>query len=169
MGRDKALVEIDGMAMVRRVADTLGGAGCRPVTVVGGDPAALEALGLQVRPDRWPGEGPLGAIVTALAGATTPTVVVACDLPWLDAATVRALVEAIGSADVVVARTDRLEPLCACWSPSALPVLERRFGAGERAVHRVLDDLTVTAVDVDPSALRNVNAPGDLPGERPTG
>jgi molybdopterin-guanine dinucleotide biosynthesis protein A len=163
MGRDKALIEIDGLAMAQRVAGALCGAGCDPVSVVGGDPAALEALGLVVRADRWPGEGPLGAVITAISSAD-PTMVVACDLPWLDAATVTSVAGAAGpSIDVAVARTDRLQPLCACWMPSALPALERRFLAGERAVHRVLADLSVRVVDVDPAVLRNVNTPRDLP------
>jgi molybdopterin-guanine dinucleotide biosynthesis protein A len=173
MGRDKAFVEVDGIPMVQRVASALHLAGCRPIAVVGGDRAALEALDLDVVPDGWPGEGPLGAVVTALRWSGGATAVVACDLPWLGAATVGSVIAATtGDAapcDVAVARTDRVEPLCACWLPTALPVLARRFEAGERAVHAVLDQLTVTYVDVDRGALHNVNAPRDLPGTRPTG
>jgi molybdopterin-guanine dinucleotide biosynthesis protein A len=171
MGRDKALIEIDGVAMVARVAGALSGAGCGPVTVVGGDRAALEALGLVAHADRWPGEGPLGAVITALSSSAVPTMVVACDLPWLDSATVASVAGAALAAagdsdppiDVAVTRTDRLQPLCACWMPSALPVLERRFHAGERAVHRAIDDLAVRVVQVESAALRNVNTPRDLP------
>lgn len=163
MGRDKALLEVEGVAMVVRVARALSLVDCRPVMVVGGDRVELEALGLDTVPDRWPGEGPLGGIITALATSGTSTMVVACDLPWLEAGALTSILTAPPPFDVAVARTDRLEPLCACWTPTALPVLADRFAAGERAVHRVLDDLSVHVVDVDPSALRNVNEPGDLP------
>jgi hypothetical protein len=35
---------------------------------------------------------------------------------------------------------------------------------GERAVHRALESLRVVTVQVDPSAVANVNSPADLPG-----
>jgi molybdopterin-guanine dinucleotide biosynthesis protein A len=162
MARDKALVVIDGTAMAARVAAALTEGGCDPVVMIGGDQPALAALGLVVVDDRWPGEGPLGGIITALQYFDAPTVVAACDLPWLDPSVVRALRAAAG-ADVAVATTDRDEPLCACWMPTALPELRRRFGEGERAVHRTLLSLNVCRVPVAAAALRNVNSPADLP------
>jgi molybdopterin-guanine dinucleotide biosynthesis protein A len=66
MGRDKALVEVDGLPMASRVAAALTAAGCRSAVAVGGDAAVHARLGLSSVPDRWPGEGPLGAIVTVL-------------------------------------------------------------------------------------------------------
>jgi molybdopterin-guanine dinucleotide biosynthesis protein A len=131
------------------------------VVAVGGDAGALEAAGLDVVADLYPGEGPLGGLITALRWSPEPEVVVAaCDLPWLDAATVRAL---LGAGDGVrVARTDRLEPLCACWPVSALPAIEVLFAAGERAVRRALHSLEVIDVAVARAALRNVNTPADL-------
>src|SRR5262245_1565825 len=80
MGRDKALVEVDGRPMAGRVAAALREAGAAEVQAIGGDAAGLGELGLDVVPDRFPGEGPLGGIVTALSAASQPvTVVVACD------------------------------------------------------------------------------------------
>lgn len=172
MGRDKALVVVDGRPMAAAVADALRGAGCSPVLAVGGDARALTALGLPVVADGWPGEGPLGAIVTALGHTLVPTMVVACDLPWLSAEVIATVVAAAGrpDVDVAIATTQldpagavRDEPMCACWLPSALPALTARFAAGERAVHAVLDDVRVCRVSVAAAALRNVNVPGDLP------
>jgi molybdopterin-guanine dinucleotide biosynthesis protein A len=165
MGHDKAVVQIDGQAMAARVADALRLAGCAPVFAVGGDAMALEAAGVAAIADRWVGEGPLGAIITALLHTGGPTVVAACDLPWLDAATVAALlpISSMPAFDVAVATTDRDEPLCACWMPGALAQLQQRFDGGERAVHRVFPDLIVHRVPVEATALRNVNSPDDLP------
>jgi molybdopterin-guanine dinucleotide biosynthesis protein A len=176
MGRDKAFVEVHGEPMVRRVAAALAAAGCDPVVAVGGDGAALRAAGLAWVPDRWPGEGPLGAIVTALRHTGIPTIVVATDLAFLDADCLAALVAAAGpgdpggtpdgdgAVDVVVADSGRPEPLCALWRPSSLVALERARDSGERAVHAVFASLRVREVAVDPAGLRNVNRPGDLPG-----
>ncbi|MFN6118460.1 MAG: molybdenum cofactor guanylyltransferase [Actinomycetes bacterium] len=184
MGRDKAFVEVEGSAMARRVADALVAAGCGPVLAVGGDAVGLSTLGLVAVPDRWPGEGPLGGIRTALAHvseqvseqesgqepgqepAGAPVLVVATDLPWLDATTLGALLEHVSRTDldVVVARSGRLEPLCALWWPSAAGPLAAAFDAGERAVHRAIAGMRVQEVAVDGAALVNVNRPDDLAG-----
>jgi len=107
MGRDKATLEIDGVAMARRVADALIAAGCAPVVAVGGDATRLGAIGIPVVDDDWPGEGPLGGIITALRHSERAAVVVAaCDLPWLDAPTIERLVATavarFGSIDILV-------------------------------------------------------------------
>jgi molybdopterin-guanine dinucleotide biosynthesis protein A len=169
MGRDKAFVEIDGVPMARRVADALAGAGCSTVVAIGGDADGLATLGLSTLPDGWPGEGPVGGVRTALVGFpdATAIVVVACDTPWLDAPAVRSLVQALvgdASAQVAVAHTDRVEPLCAAWRPAALAELAAAMDAGERRLHAVVGALVAHRVSVPLDALRNVNAPTDVPG-----
>ncbi|MCU1401067.1 MAG: putative molybdenum cofactor biosynthesis protein [Acidimicrobiales bacterium] len=161
MGRDKALIEIDGVPMVRRVAAAMRAAGIEHVVAVG--PAEL-ASGLAVVPDEHAGEGPLGGILSALDAATPGSVLVAaCDLPWLDAEAVSALLDA-PPCDVAVGRTSRIEPLFARWSPAAAATLQALFDGGERAVHRCLPSLSVIEVDIRDGALINVNMPTDLPG-----
>jgi len=168
MGRDKALIEVAGVTMAQRVAAVLQRAGCANVVAIG--PPHL-AAGLPVVPDEHPGEGPLGAILTALhAAAPHPALVVACDLPWLDVTTLRSLLSATDhppldrpAAQVVMAVTHQREPLCALWMPDAADALQRAFDAGERAVHRAVAQLVVAEVVVDPDALTNVNTPDDLP------
>jgi molybdopterin-guanine dinucleotide biosynthesis protein A len=161
MGIDKAGVEVDGIPMARRVVDVLAAAGCSPVIAVGGDATALGRLGLDVLEDGFPGQGPLGGIVTALT-VGAPIAVVACDLPDLRPATVAALIAALDGHDVAVALSDRPEPLCAVWAQSAAAVLGEKFESGERAVHRALAGLDIAWVPVAPAELRNVNTPGDL-------
>jgi molybdopterin-guanine dinucleotide biosynthesis protein A len=140
---------------------------CDPVATVGGEQERLTSLGLEVLADRTPGAGPLDGVIRALeAAGGSPAVVVACDMPWLSAALVGALVDALrrssGALDVVVARGERLEPLCAVWAPSALPVLVAAFDDGERAVHRTFDRLRLGEVAVGADEVRNVNTPADL-------
>jgi molybdopterin-guanine dinucleotide biosynthesis protein A len=166
MGRDKALIEVDGTAMVDRLGAVLA-AVCTDVVAIGPSPLAG---GLRAVPDEFPGEGPLGGVITALRFADDDydaVVIVACDLPWLDVDTLGQVVAAFANAandteDVAVARTDRLEPLCAVWDPRVAKALDLQFDRGERAVHRALDGLRVRAVDVAAAPLRNVNVPNDL-------
>lgn len=169
MGRTKALIELDGIPMASIVVRTLLDAGCQSVVAVGGDPEELARLGVVVVPDEAPGQGPLGGVISALACAAgedaASAVVVACDLPSLRSSDVLLLVTTAlenPAADVVVARTDRLEPACAVWNVQCLAVLRRMFATGERAIHPVIAQLKSIEVAVDRRALRNVNTPADL-------
>jgi molybdenum cofactor guanylyltransferase len=166
MGTDKALIEIDGRALAVRVADALHAAGAREVIAVGGDIAQLEARGLDARPDRAPGLGPLAGIVTALEQTEADVVVVAaCDLvsvtPEAIAEVLAALTE---DADAVIPRSDRLEPLLAAYRRRCLGHLRNELDEGERAPHRAVEGLAVVQVRLQhDEALRDADTPGDLP------
>ena len=176
MGRDKALIQIEGVRMVDRVAAALAAAGCSNVVAVGPRQLAGDLAHID---DLYPGEGPLGGVLTAMGSMASMgsmgswLCVVACDLPWLDVDSIAALHRAAASAaaagqnaaevDVVVARTDRIEPLCALWNPSCRDAVQQAFDSGERSLLEVFKMLNVIEVPVHPLALRNVNTPEDLP------
>lgn len=170
MGRTKALIEIEGVAMGVRVAQALRDAGCARVVAYGGDPDEMAALGLAVWPDRYPGTGPLGGVLGLLEAladepAGAAVVVAACDLPSLHGEVLLGLVDALRAdpaADVAVARTARIEPACAVWRISVAGRLRAMFERGERALHVAIDGLETVQVDVDPAALRNINTPDEL-------
>jgi molybdopterin-guanine dinucleotide biosynthesis protein A len=165
MGQDKALLPVEGVALAARVAEVLRASGADPVAAIGGDGPALELLGLGWWPDRYPGEGPLGGVLTALAalGHRDVVAVLATDLPDVDAATILALLDALGGHDAAVADTGRLEPLCGVWrTRTCTPVLAAAFEVGERAVHRAMVGLDVVEVPVPAARLRNINTPHDL-------
>jgi molybdopterin-guanine dinucleotide biosynthesis protein A len=166
MGTDKALLEVDGIPLARRVADALATAGADRVFAVGGDHTGLRAAGLDVVPDRYPGEGPLGGIVTALAETDADVVVVlACDLPSVQPTAVTAVVDALDEADVAAPWHDgRHQLLHAAYSRRAQARLEAAFAAGERAPRRAVAGLTVVSVtDLAPIALADADTPDDLP------
>jgi molybdopterin-guanine dinucleotide biosynthesis protein A len=174
MGRQKALIDVDGSPMVVRVAAALSAAGCAPIRLIGtvqvGTATLPDDTAYALVEDRWPGEGPLGGVITALIDAGGDVVVAACDLAGLDAATVRAIRDAPGAdgVEAVVPTTDRLEPALARWNHRALDQLTAIFASGERALHTALGLLDIVEVAVDPAAMRNVNTPGDLGDDTPS-
>ena len=171
MGTDKALVPVDGTPMVRRVAGALASAGASPVVCVGGDAVRLRALGLVVVPDRWPGEGPLGGLATALADASPGHVLVAgCDQPWLDPAVLRRLVEALErsprSEAAVFLIDGRRQPMPGLYATILADRLVTAVESGARRLGDALD-LASRVVELDPgdpASLRDVDRPLDLPG-----
>jgi molybdopterin-guanine dinucleotide biosynthesis protein A len=151
------------------VRDALVLAGASEVFSVGGNAVSLAALGMKSVPDQFPGEGPLGGIITALRESTENLVVVlACDTPQITAEVPETLVRSIvsdRSVDVAVITIDgRRHPLNAVWRRDrCLSVLETLFERGERAPRVALSTLKVLdVVDIDPELVDDVDSPADL-------
>ncbi len=163
-GSDKALALHCGVAMAACMINVLGVAGASDVITVGGPDRGFDVVH---RPDLYPGEGPLGGLLTVLAQPSHPVIVlVACDMPYLNAATVRRLAQTAHQhpeIDAVVAKTDRREPLCAAYRAEACrPVAERLFAIGTRSLQEFLGSLKLLELVLDDFAeVRNVNSPED--------
>jgi molybdenum cofactor guanylyltransferase len=175
-GQDKALVRIGEQLLLARLCALLRGeTAC--VTAVG-SPAKYSGLSAHCIADRWPGEGPLGGIITALqATAATSTglewnLIIGCDMPFLTREWLAYLVErALASAaEVVVPQSQHgLEPLCACWRTSAAEKLQRAFTGGVRKITdaakhlqmEVLDETRWKRFDTAGRLFWNMNTPSD--------
>lgn len=170
MGRDKALLEVAGRPLAAVAAGALEGAGASEVFCVGGDLGGLRAQGLVVAADQHPGEGPLGALITALGLATEDVVMVlSCDLPGASATAVAAVVHSLTTAPradlAVPVAGGRRQWLHAAYRRRTLPHWAAAFAAGERSLRRPAAHLEVVDVEgLDSSWLLDVDVPGDLPG-----
>lgn len=170
MGRDKAFITVsDSRPLAGLVRDALVLAGAADVFAVGGNTESLASLDIRCVADRFPGEGPLGGIITALNESTENLVVVlACDTPQITAAVPEILVRSITSdtsVDVAVISIDgRRHPLNGVWRRDrCLAVLENLFEKGERAPRVALSALKVLDVtDIDPALVDDVDSPEDL-------
>ena len=160
MGTDKAFVVVGDRPMAVTVADVLWEGGCSPVECQGGDIDGLASLGLVAHADTRPGDGPVAAIADALHRAGERIVVAACDLPGLDAGTVRTLDEA--DAPVAVAVADGRAHLASVWSPEVLPALTALLERGDASYRSALEATDAVDVPVEPSGVRNVNRPDDI-------
>lgn len=165
LGGDKAIVELEGRALVHYPLEALHSV-CDEVAVVAKRDTILPPLGgvadLWIEPDEP--RHPLVGVAHALRlAAGRPILVVAVDLPLMDAATLRAIADAdVGEAAVAVPRVHgRLQPLCALYAPRALVGLAS-FDVDARATD-VVAALGVHEVEgLDETAFFNVNAPEDV-------
>lgn len=172
MGRDKALIERDGTAMAVRVSESLRAGGCEEVRAIGGDVNGLGTHGLDVVPDRYPGEGPLGGLASALGSVPTGTVLVVapCDLLAPDPDTASTLLTVLagteGGVDVVVpVVAGRDEWILSAWrvGPEVVAAVADLLASGARRLDAV--DAVVTAVrvhDVPATAVADADRPEDL-------
>jgi molybdenum cofactor guanylyltransferase len=148
MGTDKALIDVDldGKPMAARIIVAAILSGAHEVIAVGGNRHELTAHGWSFVEDMWPGEGPLGGLITALESATTPIVVVlACDHPDVDPEEVQSMVESLSLNETVDAAIPVLEghPYVthSVWRKQAVVALRAAFESGERAPSAVLRKL----------------------------
>ncbi len=167
MGRDKALLPFAGSTLAARVAaQVASAAGC--VTLVG--PMSYGRLGFSVTPDIFPGEGPLGGILTALQVTTADwNLVVACDMPAVSAGFLRELLAAAENLDadalVPASPGGRLEPLCAVYHRRSRQVLNHAFANGVRKIATALESVHMMRFPVAELApFQNVNTPEDWAG-----
>lgn len=176
-GAPKALARVGGRRVVERVREAARAA-LPEVVLIANRPGLFAETGLPVRPDLLPGFGVLGGIHAALSWAEEEgrpgALCLACDLPFLPAGLLRALVAraAEGDADAVVPEsTGRrgVEPLCAFYSVACRPVLEALHARGERRAVALLGELRTARLPLaavrrwgDPEVVfLNVNTPED--------
>jgi molybdenum cofactor guanylyltransferase len=172
MGRDKLLLEVEGVPLLRRVHDALS-ARCEEVVVVGEGASRLE--GLRGIPDGRPGaQGPLAGMEAGLAAVRNRFVFVAAgDMPFLPEGLVGYLLgrlERHGAGAVVPHHRGMAHPLCAAYDRRVLPLVSSSLDEGVRAVRQFLEGLDrVEYVGEelrrfgDPDLfLMNVNSPQDL-------
>ena len=129
--------------------------------------AAEMPAGLQPLPDRFLGLGPLGGILTALQ--TDPNaawLVLACDLPFMTARTLRQLVAGRQPGRLATAfrspDTEFPEPLITIFEPRAYSELLRFLSLGYSCPRKMLINSDIELLPTPtPNDLRNVNTPAE--------
>lgn len=178
IGREKLLLEVGGVPLVRRVHDALS-VRCAEILLAGaGDhPDLLDTLPEELRPvsDLRPGgEGPLAGIEAGLSAAGNAVVFVAAgDMPFVEPRLISRLLDLVAGRgfQAAVPYHGGLHPLCAAYSREALPRASSALDGGVRAVRYFLGALEkverVAEEELqrfgDPELmLMNVNTPEDL-------
>ena len=185
-GTDKALARLGDKTMLQRTGELLASV-CRDVTIVAAAGKYADAP-WPVIADRWPGEGPLGGILTALHHVSEIdsaektknadddscpfALILSCDMPFLTREFLRFLTgRAVASeAKIIVPEVGgRLEPLCACWCSGAMAAIQAAFDGGGRKVSEamkhasmeVLDEAEWKRFDTDGRLFWNMNTAAD--------
>jgi molybdenum cofactor guanylyltransferase len=169
MQRDKALLEYHGKSQLQWAFDLLA--------------PLCTAMFVSVRPDqreeparahfpqivdRQPGIGPIAGISAALlAHPKAAWLVLACDLPFLTADTLRHLIAHRDPQRIATAYRsshDGLpEPLCAIWEPAAREQVLAYVAAGKQCPRKFLINSRIALLDLpDAQALDNVNTGAEL-------
>lgn len=175
LGRDKAVESIGGEPLISRVIGRLGALTNETVVVVNSEARGEELplpMDAQTAVDIYADSGSLGGIFTGLTAASNDWgLVVACDMPFLNAGLMRHMLDLRPGYDAVVPVSDGYpEPTHALYSKACLPYIERRLKAGQLKIAGFFDDVRVRYVGADEIdrfdserlSFFNVNTPEDL-------
>ena len=177
-GSNKALVEIEGVRLVDRVAGVMKSIFHR-VILVTNTPDEYAYLRLPMVEDLIKGLGPMGGIYTGLMTMSDEAgFFVACDMPFLSERLIRHMVDVRDDFDAVVPRMDwMLEPLHALYSKKCLPAIQKAIEQHQHQIAkcfagmrvRYVDEEELRLWDQDLRSLFNINKPEDLPGAASNG
>jgi molybdopterin-guanine dinucleotide biosynthesis protein A len=179
MGVDKALLSIrpGDPPMAEIVIDRLSTV-ADDILIIASNRPEYGQFGVRIVPDRYPGSAALGGIATALSAAKhSHCLVVACDMPFLNAALLRELAARSPRNYDVLAPYIKgksrqggdfvFQTLHAIYGKACLPVIEQQLAAGNRQVIGFFDSVRVEKVaeveirtfDPDLRSFFNANSP----------
>jgi molybdopterin-guanine dinucleotide biosynthesis protein A len=176
MGRDKALLELDQRPLIQHVCQ-VAQAIAHPVFIVtpwieryqSAVPETCQFIQEALLLDETKPHGPLLGFAQGLAHIRTEWVLLlACDLPRLDAAVLQETVNALESVpEEAIAFLPKnpkgWEPLCGFYRSRCLAELTVYIEQGGRSFQRWLDQAIVAELTLsDPQILFNCNTPDDL-------
>lgn len=177
MGQDKRFLAIGEETLLTRSLAVLRSVFQRVLVVIAQDSPPLESDAPVLR-DLIPHCGSLGGLYTGLKQADTEWVfAVACDMPFLGAATIRHFIELKGQADVVMAKLQHgLQPMHALYHRNCLPIMESLIQAQDFKIQRLADQPALrvrlvlpeelSLVDPEMRSFCNVNTPAELEAAR---
>ena len=155
MGMDKSFALFGGRPLIETVLEKVQGLGDELILITN-KPDDYARFGLPTFPDVYPNHGSLGGIYTAVCHAAHPhTLVVACDMPWLNRDLLRYLISLRDTADVIVPRWQKFpEPLHAIYSKACLPPIRANLAAKRLKIVRFFPQVTVRYVE--PEEIRQL-------------
>ncbi len=163
MGRDKLLVSVDGVPLLRWALDV-----CREsfeqVSIVAKETAKFRQFDAEVLLDAPEADGPLAGLITAFRHCSGAyCFVTAADLRDLNRTVIVTLLQAFdGEQYLGLKEPDTCQPLCGIYNVSSLPVLLAAAHRGEYALHTILRELDCRFIPCELTIWRNINRPSDL-------
>lgn len=157
MGTDKGLIDLNGKQMIRHVIDCLSPI-FNDIIIISNNPLYTQ-FGSPVFEDRIKNIGPLGGILTALQLSDTSwNFIIACDLPFMNASVIKLLIQKEFNCQAIVpVLNNQIEPLCAFYHKSCIPILESQIAASNYKVHDSLDKMQVHKISVPEFGISEIN------------
>jgi molybdopterin-guanine dinucleotide biosynthesis protein A len=176
MGRDKAFVSLLGRHMIEHVIERVSNLGQDETILITNRPDEYAHLALPMYTDVLVDKGSLGGIYSAVTYSTSPyTLVVACDMPFVNPELLRYMVGLLDKTDkpfdVIVPRVDGYpEGLHALYGKGCLAAVRDQLDRNQLKVVgfypnvrvRYLDEPEYQRLDPQKRSFQNVNTPEEI-------
>ncbi len=174
LGRSKALETVGGKSLIEFVVERLKPLTNQILIVTSQEQSDLQVVcKAEILVDLYPDKGPLGGIYTGLvASRSSRSIVVACDMPFLNTELLRYMIGLSHDFDAVVPKLGEgmVEPLHAIYSKSCLGKMKARLECNQLGINSFLNTVRVRYVEraecqrLDPQLLSffNINRQLDL-------
>ncbi len=165
MGKDKGALNYHGKPQRDYVHDLINQYCVRTFLSCRPEQSSSFSESFRILEDMFTGLGPFGAILSAFQKFPNHAwLVVACDLPLLNAETINFLTQNRNPSSIATAfnspATGFPEPLITIWEPKSYPVLFQFLTQGYSCPRKVLINSDVHLLNApEPSTLQNVNTP----------
>lgn len=170
MGFNKALIKTNDETIIERTIRLFKGI-FDHTFIVANDVLLYENLDTPIFADIHKGAGSLGGIYTALVHSKTAyTFITACDMPLLNPAAIRKVVQSATKTDVVVPYIDEsFHPMHAAYSKRCVKPIEEMLKTNDLRIHRLLEKVRVKKLLLEDfgniaikESVANINTKEDL-------
>ncbi|MBI5143628.1 MAG: molybdenum cofactor guanylyltransferase, partial [Candidatus Omnitrophica bacterium] len=123
---DKAFLKIAGEPIIKRQLKVLKKIFKEVIIVTNSNDRYKNLKGVKVIPDILPGRGPLGGIYSGLlASKDRYNFVVACDMPFINEALIKYMIDTKDNHDIIIAKKDKkFHPLFGIYNKNCIPIIE---------------------------------------------
>ena len=185
-GSDKAFIQWGEAYLIQRTIEILKSVLEEVVIITNDHSVRYRELGCTLLKDMIPGKGCLGGLYTGINHSRDGKIfTVACDMPFLDRAFIEYMVnlEDRDNYEVIIPRTEVLQPMHAMYSDGCIPHIEALMRQGNLKILDFFDSVKLKEISpeviarFDPQGLifYNINTPENLeqakklrPGSEPT-
>lgn len=169
MGRDKALLELDGRPLIEHGLEKLRTLGFSPC-IVGSRPDLSRFA--PVISDNFPRTGPLGGIEAALTVSDAEqNLFLPVDLPWVPVEFLRWMIDRAGQSNALATipvLQGMPQPLCAIYNQAMLPHAQAALTEGDAKVIRAVERATeATGLLIDMFSVESIAAAQSWQRPRP--
>ena len=173
LGRTKALETFISKSLIENVIDRLRHLADQLLIVTSGEQDLPSMDKTEALTDVYPEKGPLCGIYTGLLAARySHSIVVGCDMPFINTELFRFIAELAPEFDAVIPRLSqaKVEPLHAVYAKSCLDKIKIHLEKNQLGIHALLSTLNIRYVEreeclrFDPQLLSflNINNQSDL-------
>jgi molybdenum cofactor guanylyltransferase len=173
-GKSKGTAVVDGKRIIDRIIERVYPISNQIMIVTSAENSNISVdKEIKIAIDKYPATGPLGGIYTGLTASDNPiSIVVGCDMPFINNRLLKHMVDISDNYDAVIPRLGKemVEALHSVYRKTCIPVMQADLEKGKFSIYKVIDRLNVRYIQrdeyqsIDPRMLSflNINYPEDL-------